>query len=722
MDLGHNTRKIKTYGKKRTDRVVTITAWNNTLDPERSESLSRPQIHDDKENDPEVWDEKATLGILRPKQHSQTKDIPSSPSRHTKRAVKPARIPKVISSKPHLDPLSTRAPLAPKHISNFHHPSSPSPVAPKKNASPIVIRDITPSHSDDFSDSPFAAAGYSTPKPAKLSGKAATSTPKERATNTRTPAENNAAANQKRESKAVRRESGRRDVGRGREPLGMDDLDPFSTPPLSPIGPGSSCVSPITLLSSISPLPSLPTSSLATSTPRSHQILRGTELFSTPRRRSHLLSFHADATPKPEPEPETECDPHLRRLFALCEQKDSVSFEELLGETSLLLATKIGEATFAEVFLIPFPVPSSASSSPTRQAHSARPSRTVVAKIIPFAGIPLVNGQVQSSVADATQEARVTEGMGSVFGFVGVVSSFDFYAELLIDGVNRISHPSPIQSTAVCRGSYPSSFLNAWDSWDTENGSENDRPDYFSPEQLYLVLLLEYGGRDLERVKVAGWRQAAGVFWQVAAAVAGAEEVRAGLDGRGDIELELCRSYLTITITIHRDLHWGNILLRPTKEQEPGFDASGCVTVPLTDEKGKRRTVEVATHGMRACVIDYTLARMDGADGDVIYRDLMDLYDGTAPPQAVPRADPQTTLEGPKTLALPGSRGGGARMLRNTREVPRGGCAWEGGSRREEGEEQRYEEDTAGGGEGGERRWVREREGGGAMGDWEGRG
>lgn len=47
----------------------------------------------------------------------------------------------------------------------------------------------------------------------------------------------------------------------------------------------------------------------------------------------------------------------------------------------------------------------------------------------------------------------------------------------------------------------------------------------------------------------------------------------------------------------HRDLHWGNILLRPTDEAEVHFVLNG-------------QRITVATEGVQVTIIDYTLSRM----------------------------------------------------------------------------------------------------------------
>ncbi|RUS12818.1 hypothetical protein BC937DRAFT_86936, partial [Endogone sp. FLAS-F59071] len=69
----------------------------------------------------------------------------------------------------------------------------------------------------------------------------------------------------------------------------------------------------------------------------------------------------------------------------------------------------------------------------------------------------------------------------------------------------------------------------------------------------------------------------------------------------------------------HRDLHWGNVLLRPLNSEGD----SGRVEVTL----GNGRTAVVPTHGVRACVIDYTLSRMEKkVEGEFWSRSLQFIY------------------------------------------------------------------------------------------------
>ena len=61
-------------------------------------------------------------------------------------------------------------------------------------------------------------------------------------------------------------------------------------------------------------------------------------------------------------------------------------------------------------------------------------------------------------------------------------------------------------------------------------------PDCFTVSQTYAIIVLPNGGPDLESYNFAtssktGWRQAASLFWQVAKALAQAEEL---------VEFEVC--------------------------------------------------------------------------------------------------------------------------------------------------------------------------------------
>jgi hypothetical protein len=79
----------------------------------------------------------------------------------------------------------------------------------------------------------------------------------------------------------------------------------------------------------------------------------------------------------------------------------------------------------------------------------------------------------------------------------------------------------------IVQGAYTALLLKHWDSYKKRWGSENVRPSCFAKGQKYVVLCLEDGGIDLESFAFdakTGWVQAAGAFWQVADALARAED------------------------------------------------------------------------------------------------------------------------------------------------------------------------------------------------------
>ncbi|VDM65531.1 unnamed protein product [Strongylus vulgaris] len=86
-------------------------------------------------------------------------------------------------------------------------------------------------------------------------------------------------------------------------------------------------------------------------------------------------------------------------------------------------------------------------------------------------------------------------------------------------------------------GLYPDPFLAAWDEYDEEKESENDRPtEYASKDQLFVTMGMAMGGADLEHFQ----DQVLSALLQIAISLVVAEE---------RLEFE------------HRDLHIGNVLV-----------------------------------------------------------------------------------------------------------------------------------------------------------------
>lgn len=114
-----------------------------------------------------------------------------------------------------------------------------------------------------------------------------------------------------------------------------------------------------------------------------------------------------------------------------------------------------------------------------------------------------------------------------------------------------------------------------WDEYDQEIGSENENPNIFGDEQTYIVFELENAGKDLECFTFLNSFQSVSIFIQVVLSLAIAEKT---------FEFE------------HRDLHWGNILIKETDDPEIEFILDG-------------NALKIPSHGVKATIIDYTLSR-----------------------------------------------------------------------------------------------------------------
>ncbi|KAH9943252.1 uncharacterized protein BXZ73DRAFT_40427 [Epithele typhae] len=232
------------------------------------------------------------------------------------------------------------------------------------------------------------------------------------------------------------------------------------------------------------------------------------------------------------------------------------------GSSTHATFQKIGEACYSEVFGIGDVV---LKIIPLRdEARSGLPDAAFATKDSPEV----------SDAKDVLKEILVTRAMGSCCaGFTELLRAY------------------------VVRGKYPSLLLDLWDDYDKQKGSESVRPDSFSVSQLYAIIVLPNGGPDLEAFTFStptktGWRQACSLFWQVTRTLAEAEEL---------VHFE------------HRDLHWGQILVKnvplPTpRKSDPKSSSSSTTTAPPL-------SMDDPAHGVLATVIDLGLSRMDDGSG-----------------------------------------------------------------------------------------------------------
>ncbi|XP_035515303.1 serine/threonine-protein kinase haspin [Morone saxatilis] len=234
------------------------------------------------------------------------------------------------------------------------------------------------------------------------------------------------------------------------------------------------------------------------------------------------------------------------KAYAECGQKRPLPWEECILPQRMKQCVKIGEGTFGEVF------------STTNASGD-----TVALKIIPVEGTEKVNGEDQKTFGEILHEIIISKELSSLkekqqnqtHGFIGLI---DLYC---------------------VQGCYPPDFLNAWDTFDQQKGSENDRPDFFEKDQLFIILEFEFGGIDLENSNgtLASLGVAKSILHQVTAALAVAEQ---------ELHFE------------HRDLHWGNVLVKTTKEKKGSFLLNGA-------------TNSLETKGVLVRIIDYSLSRLE---------------------------------------------------------------------------------------------------------------
>lgn len=195
-------------------------------------------------------------------------------------------------------------------------------------------------------------------------------------------------------------------------------------------------------------------------------------------------------------------------------------------------------------------------------------------KIIPIEGTERVNGEPQKTFTEILPEIIISKELS-----------------LLADEVaNRTSGFIRLYSVHCVQGAYPEHLLNAWDEYHRLRQSENNRPDFFGDQQLFMVLEFEFGGTDLENMRnrqLSSVASAKSILHQVTASLAVAEEA---------LRFE------------HRDLHWGNVLVRKTSLKEVAVTLNGEVHV-------------LPTQGILVNIIDYTFSRLE-RDGLTVFCDL----------------------------------------------------------------------------------------------------
>ena len=206
-----------------------------------------------------------------------------------------------------------------------------------------------------------------------------------------------------------------------------------------------------------------------------------------------------------------------------------------------------------------------------------------VVKIVPVDGETLVNSQPQTQLMDILAEIVISSELSKLSSKTTSCGS-------------KAPGFLTVLSCNLTEGAYPDDLLDKWDHYDAEKGSENDRPDasLFGLQQKFVVLELKNGGQDLENVTLTNAAQGYAVFQQVAHALAIAEE---------SLKFE------------HRDLHWGNILIRDCVDKVLSYQLQN---------NNDDHQFEVETSGVMATIIDFSLSRMTSPQGWEIFINLAD--------------------------------------------------------------------------------------------------
>lgn len=80
---------------------------------------------------------------------------------------------------------------------------------------------------------------------------------------------------------------------------------------------------------------------------------------------------------------------------------------------------------------------------------------------------------------------------------------------------NCTSNFSEVFKISCVQGKYPEKLVQLWEVYDDQKKSENDSPQIFEEDQLYIILELANGGQSLESFIFSNASQAFSAFKQV---------------------------------------------------------------------------------------------------------------------------------------------------------------------------------------------------------------
>lgn len=165
-----------------------------------------------------------------------------------------------------------------------------------------------------------------------------------------------------------------------------------------------------------------------------------------------------------------------------CKQSEPLPFDEVYSESVLRCCRKIGEGVYSEVFM--------------NKTASGRP---IVLKIIPIEGNLQVNEEHQKTFKEILSEIVIAQEL----------SGLRTGATCMTGGFIEVVNIHCVQ------GRYPQHLVDLWELYRENKDSENDHPEIFDDEQLFIVFELVNGGQDLEAFQFHNALQSYSAFLQV---------------------------------------------------------------------------------------------------------------------------------------------------------------------------------------------------------------
>ncbi|KAJ2493337.1 hypothetical protein IWW37_000621 [Coemansia sp. RSA 2050] len=272
-------------------------------------------------------------------------------------------------------------------------------------------------------------------------------------------------------------------------------------------------------------------------------------------------------------------------------QLSDVQMGEMESESGLC---KIGEATYSEVFSAQWRyVPRTRYDNFNSKRGKVKGERLmqVALKVIPFgnSAVKSGTGEPQTTLRDLYQEIGATLALSRLSERERAkLQEARMQVEKPLKPKERELGANFVKAfrVCICQGPLPAPLLRAWDRWKAEYPDlcENMRPDYYPPNQLFAVFVLEMGGETLENATVSTWKEARSIIRQLALSMALAER-------HNQFE--------------HRDLHWGNIMVTRSNS-----NLTFLYQLPPTGARLKSALMSIPSYKVRCTIIDYTLSRL----------------------------------------------------------------------------------------------------------------